>query len=162
MTRILFKFIIYPSCERALKNGKAKSKIVRESYFGDMIFLTSHNYIWLLLPGFSIVPKKVLFKYRKWVSHLKNSYHHAKVVENARINFSISPYCTLLFSRKENFKFLEVALSAVLCNGAVGCIMNVWGYQHWIPHWTFTCFSKTAIKALKQGVWRSSYWCLFY
>ena len=102
---------------------------------------------------FCIVPKKVLLlKYRKWVSHLKNRYHYAKVVENARINFSISPYCTLLFSRKENFKFLEVALSAVLCNGAVGCIMNVWGYQHWIPHWTFTCFSKTAIKALKQGV----------
>ena len=46
---------------------------------------------------------------------------------------------------------MEVALSAVLCNGAVGCIMNVWGYQHWIPHWTFTCFLKTAIKALKQG-----------
>ena len=64
-------------------------------------------------------------------SHLKNRYHYAKVVENARINFSISPYCTLLFSRKENFKFLEIALSAVLCIGLVGCIMNVWGYQHW-------------------------------
>ena len=102
---------------------------------------------------FCIVPKKVLLlKYRKWVSHLKNRYHYAKVVENARINFSISPYCTLLFSRKENFKFLEVALSAVLCNGAVDCIMNVWGYQHWIPRWTFTSSSKTAIKALKQGV----------
>ena len=95
---------------------------------------------------FCIVPKKVLLlKYWKWVSHLKNCYHYA------RISFSISPYCTLLFSTKENFKFLEVALSAVLCNGAVGCIMNVWGYQHWIPHWTFTCFLKTAIKALKQG-----------
>ena len=52
------------------------------------------------------------------------------VVENARMNFSISPYCTLLFSRKENFKFLEVALLADLCNGPVGCIMNVYGYQH--------------------------------
>ena len=81
---------------------------------------------------FYIAPKKVLLlKYRKWVSHLKNRYHYAKVVENAKINFSISPYCTLLFSRKENFKFFEVALSAVLCNGTVGCIMNVWGYQHW-------------------------------
>ena len=78
---------------------------------------------------FCIVPKKVLLlKYQKWVSHLKNRYHHQS---NARINFSISPYCTLLFSRKENFNFFEVALSAVLCNGAVGCIMNVWGYQHW-------------------------------
>ena len=56
---------------------------------------------------------------------MKNHNHYAKVVENARINFSISPYCTLLFSTKENFKFLEVALSAVLCNDAVGCIMNV-------------------------------------
>ena len=78
------------------------------------------------------MPKKVLLlKYRKWVSHLKNRYHYAKVVENARINFSISPYCTLLFSRKENFKFFEAALSAVLCNGAVGCIMSMWGYQRW-------------------------------
>ena len=53
------------------------------------------------------------------------------MVENARVNFSISPYCMLLFSRKGNFKFFEVALSAVLCNGAAGCIMNVWGCQHW-------------------------------
>ena len=82
--------------------------------------------------AFCILSKKVLLlKYGNWVSHLKNHYYYAKVVENARINFSISPYCTLLFSRKENFKFFEVALSAVLCNGAVGCIMNVWGYQHW-------------------------------
>ena len=70
---------------------------------------------------FCIVPKKVmLLKYVKRVSHLKNLYHYAKVVENAKINFSISPYCTLLFSRQEKFKFLEVALPAVLCNGTVG------------------------------------------
>ena len=31
-------FIIYPSCEKALKNGRVKSKIVRKSSFGDMIF----------------------------------------------------------------------------------------------------------------------------
>ena len=43
------------------------------------------------------------WKYRKWGSHLKNCYHYAKVVEKARINYSITPYCTLLFSRKENF-----------------------------------------------------------
>ena len=30
MTRILFKFIICPSCERALKKGRVKSKIVRK------------------------------------------------------------------------------------------------------------------------------------
>ena len=31
MTRILFMFIIYPSCERTFKNGRVKSKIVRKS-----------------------------------------------------------------------------------------------------------------------------------
>ena len=78
------------------------------------------------------VPKKVLLlKYRKSVSHLKDRYNYAKFVENARIHFSVSRYCTLLFSRKENFKFLEVALSDILCNGPVGCNINVWGYQHW-------------------------------
>ena len=81
---------------------------------------------------FCIVPKKVLLlKYWKWVKHLKNRYHYAKVAENAGINFSISPYFNLLFSKKENFKFLEVALSAVLRNGPVGYVVNAWGYQHW-------------------------------
>ena len=124
MTRILCKFIIYPSCERALKNGRVKSKIVRKSSFGGIMFLTSHDYF---SSAFCILPKKVLLlKYRKWVSHLKNCYHYANVVENARINFSSSPYYTLLFYRKENFKLFEVALSAVLCNDAVGCIMKYW------------------------------------
>ena len=81
---------------------------------------------------FCIMPKKVLLlKYRKWVSHLKNRYEYEKVVENARIKYLISPYCILLFSWKENFKFFEVALSAVPCNGPVDRIMNVCGYQHW-------------------------------
>ena len=80
-------------------------------------------------PVFCTVLKKVLLKYRKWVSNLKNCYHYAKMVENAKINFFIPPYWTLWFLKKE--KKFEVALSAVLCNGAVGCIMNVWGYQHW-------------------------------
>ena len=81
---------------------------------------------------FCIVPKKVLLlKYRKWVSHLKIRYHYAEVVENAIINFLISCYCTLLFSKKENFKFLEAALSAVLRDGPVGYVVNAWGYQHW-------------------------------
>ena len=31
MTRILFKSFIYPSCERALNNGRVKSKIFRKS-----------------------------------------------------------------------------------------------------------------------------------
>ena len=51
---------------------------------------------------FCIVPKKVLLlKYQKWVSHLKNRYHYAKVVENARMNFSISFYCTCYFWEKK-------------------------------------------------------------
>ena len=32
MTRILFKFMIYPSCERVLKNGRVKLKMFRESF----------------------------------------------------------------------------------------------------------------------------------
>ena len=44
-TRILFNFIVYPSFERALKNERVKLKIVGKSSFGDMIFLTSHDYI---------------------------------------------------------------------------------------------------------------------
>ena len=75
---------------------------------------------------------------------MKNRYHYAKFVKNARVNFSISAYCTL-FSTKENFKFFEVALSAVLFNGALAAL------QMYEDIWTFTCFLKTAIKALKQG-----------
>ena len=58
MTRILFKFIIYPSCERALKNGRVKSKIVRKSSFVDMIFLTLHDYICLLFICFLYCAKE--------------------------------------------------------------------------------------------------------
>ena len=71
------------------------------------------------------------WKYRKWGSHLRNCYHFAKVVENERVDFSISPYCTLLFSRKENFNFFDLALTTVLRSGVVRYIMNVWEYQHW-------------------------------
>ena len=46
---MLFKFIIYASCERTLKNERVKSEIVRKSSFGDMIFLTSHGYILLFI-----------------------------------------------------------------------------------------------------------------
>ena len=59
---------------------------------------------------------------------MKNRYRkniYAKVVENTRINFSVSPYRTLWFSRKENLKFFEVALAVVLCNDVVGSIMNM-------------------------------------
>ena len=59
----------------------------------------------------------------------------------------MAPCC---FLGKKSSYFLEAAVSAVLC--AVGCIMNVWGYQYLIQHMKFTCFLKADIKALKQGV----------
>ena len=58
MTRILFNFIIYRSCETVLKNEKVKSKVVKKSSFGDMIFLTSHDYIWLLFVCFLYCAKE--------------------------------------------------------------------------------------------------------
>ena len=57
-TRILFEFIVYPSCERALKNERMESKIVGKSSFGDMIFLISHDYIWLLFICFLYCAKE--------------------------------------------------------------------------------------------------------
>ena len=89
------------------------------------------DYIWSFFICFLYCARILLLKYRNRVSHLKNRYHYAKVVENAKTNFLISPYCALLFSRKKNFNFFEVALSAVVCNGRVGRITNVWGYHHW-------------------------------
>ena len=53
----------------------------------------------------------------------KNIY--AKVVENTRINFSVSSYRTPWLSKKENLKFFEVALAVVLCNDVVGSIMKM-------------------------------------
>ena len=99
------------------------------------------------------------WKYWKWGCHLKNRYRkniYDKVVENARINFSVSPYCNLLFSRKDNLKFFEAALAVVFCNDVVGSIMNVWGYRHWNTVNTildiYLLFCKTVIKIIKQGV----------
>ena len=60
MTLILFKFIIYSSCKRALKNGREKSKVVRNSPFGDMVFLTSHDYILLLFICFLYCAKEFI------------------------------------------------------------------------------------------------------
>ena len=74
------------------------------------------------------MPKKaVLLKILKVRLPLEKSLSekYAKVVENARINFSVSPYRTLWFSRQENFNFFEVALAVVLCNEVVGSIMNM-------------------------------------
>ena len=84
MARILFKSIIYSSCERALKNGRVQSKI------GNRLLVTWFFWLHMIIYDYfssvlCIVPKKVLvLKYRKRV-----------------------------------------------CNGPVGCIMKMWGYQHW-------------------------------
>ena len=51
ITRILFKFSIYPSYERALKNRKVKWKIVGKLSFGDMIFF---YFTWLPTITFSL------------------------------------------------------------------------------------------------------------
>ena len=40
----------------------------------------------------------------------------------------VSPYCTLLFPRKENIKFSEVAFVPVHCNCLIGCIVIARGY----------------------------------
>ena len=50
-------------------------------------------------------------------------YHHEKMVEKKTINFLLSPYYTMLFSRKENIKFLEVVLVAALCYCLISCFM---------------------------------------
>ena len=88
---------------------------------------------------------------------MKNRHHFAKMVENARINCSVSLYCILLFSRKENFKFFEVALPDVLCNGGRDwlhdeCVrISVLKYcQDQTGH--LLVFQRTAIEALNKGV----------
>ena len=99
---------------------------------------------------FSVLCQRMYYcwKYQQWGSQLKNCYHYAKVVENAMINFSISPYCTLLLSRKENFKFVQVPLPAILCNGAVGCICEDMSIKIMpIKLWIFTFFSKNGHKS---------------
>ena len=73
---------------------------------------------------FSFVPKKVeLLKISEMTQDFENRYQHVKMVEKKKINFSVSPYCTLLFSRKENNKFSEVALVAVHCNCLISDLM---------------------------------------
>ena len=89
------------------------------------------------------------WKYRKLCSYSENHYHHKKMVEKNTIIFSVGPYCTLLFSRKENIKFSEVVLVAVHCNCLITCLMTAWisalkyysGYllacgERQLKHWT--------------------------
>ena len=93
------------------------------------------------------------WKYLKWGSYFENRYHHAKMVEKKTINFSVSRYCTLLFSRKGNIKFSVVVLVAVYCNILILYLMIAWRFRPWITlkyKGIFTCFWKTAIKTLNS------------
>ena len=47
------------------------------------------------------------WKYWKWCSYFENPYYHAKIVEKKGINFLVSPYCTMLYSRKDIIKVLK-------------------------------------------------------
>ena len=71
------------------------------------------------------------WKHWKRYDYLKNRYHHAKMIEDTRINFATSPYCTLLFSIEENLKFSNVTLVAAHCNFLVGSIMVLRRYRSW-------------------------------
>ena len=55
-------------------------------------------------------------KIMKVITYFENCYRHAKMTEKKTMNFPVSPYCTLLFSRKEYIKFSEVVLVAVHYN----------------------------------------------
>ena len=94
--------------------------------------------------------------YRKWCSYVENPYLHAKIVDKKIINVLVSPYCTLLFSRKEIIKFSEVAVLYLP-------IVIAWSVALWshkdigleiltILQRIFACLSKTAIKRLKQNI----------
>ena len=71
------------------------------------------------------------WKYRKWCSYFENPYHHPEIVDKKIIIFLVSPYCTLLFSRKEIIKFSEVALVSVHCNCLIRCIVIAREYWPW-------------------------------
>ena len=61
----------------------------------------------------------------KKVVLLKISKVRFPLEKSLSITFSVSPYRTLWFSRKENLKFFEVALAVVLFKDMVGSIMNM-------------------------------------
>ena len=106
MTRIFFKFIIYLSCERALKNGRVKSKIVRKSSSGDMIFLTSHDYIWLLFISFLYCAKKgIVVEVSKVSKPLEKSLPLCKGGRKCKNEFFNQFLLHLLFLRKKNSNF---------------------------------------------------------
>ena len=59
MTRMLFKFIIYPSCERTLNNGRVKSKI------GNRLVMTI-DFTWLYTSTFHLFSVLCQRRYCCW------------------------------------------------------------------------------------------------
>ena len=123
MTRILFKFIIYPNCERALKIGRVKSKKVKKSSFGDIFWLYMIVYDYFS-SVFCIVPKKVLLlKFQKWVNHLKNRYHYVKVVLSAvlckRQGFTLDIYLLFENGHKNNETRCKVCSNLTKCTTTI-------------------------------------------
>ena len=74
------------------------------------------------------------------------------MVEKKAINFSVSPYCTLLFSRKENIKLSEVAFSEVLPDKLHydSERMLALKYYQYYSRYLLAC-EKTTMKAMKQN-----------
>ena len=66
------------------------------------------------------------WKYGKWCTYFENRYHDAEMTEKKTLNFTISPYYTPLFSRKEYIKFFEIILVAVHCNFLIIYFMISW------------------------------------
>ena len=66
-----------------------------------------------------------------------------------RIYFLVSPYCTLLFFKKEIIKFSEVTLVAFHNNCLIGCITIV---QEYCQCGYLLALSKTTIKTPKENV----------
>ena len=73
------------------------------------------------------------WKYWNWRSYFENPYHYAKIVGKNRITFLVSPWCTLLFSKKEISKFSEVALKYVHYNYLIGSFWSRGGIDLEIP-----------------------------
>ena len=99
---------------------------------------------------FFTVPKKVqLLKISKVMELLWKSLPPWKNGREEHWFFSVRPYCTLLFSRKQNIKFSEVVSVAAHCSCLNSCLMIAWisalkyysGYlltcgKRQLKHWT--------------------------
>ena len=90
------------------------------------------------------------WKYRNWCTYFENHYHHAKMAEKKTINFPVSSYCILLFSRKEYIKFSSsfggypLQLPDQLLYDCLNLGLEILRILQRI----FTCFWKTTIKTM--------------